>query len=227
MKYFKYRNINKVQQKADKLFLASLGKDKEKKIKKSRRTKKFLSNLGISLFLILYGLFIYLLTSIPKPDTTFLAIIYGIGCVILGSIGLIVCAIIVCIPITKLMDKVEYDLPKMQRKFIAEACKNVREFYGVNAEYLLTKCFHSSDSKFINHDICIFKYNDEIRITTDIINGFINGESDLGCYSVEITELKIYKADYNKNRSTILEFVDQKFIVGIKAYSFIVKLMGK
>ena len=33
MKYFKYRNINKVQRNADKLFLASLGKDKEKKIK--------------------------------------------------------------------------------------------------------------------------------------------------------------------------------------------------
>ena len=34
MKYFKYRNINKVQHNADKLFLASLGKDKERKIKK-------------------------------------------------------------------------------------------------------------------------------------------------------------------------------------------------
>lgn len=227
MKYFKYRNINKVQQNADKLFLASLGKDKEKKIKKSRRTQKFLSNLGISLFVILYGLFIYLLTLIPKPDTTFLAVIYGIGCALLGIIGLIVCAIIICIPITKLMNRVEYDLPKIQRKFISKACENVREFYGVNEEYLLTKCFNSSDSKFINHDICIFKYNNEIRITTDIINGFINGESDLGCYSIEITELKIYKSDFNNKRTTVLEFADQKFTVGIKAYSFIVKLIGK
>ena len=112
MKYFKYRNINKVQHNADKLFLASLGKDKERKIKKSRRTQKFLSNLGISLFVILYGLFIYLLTLIPKPDTTFLAIIYGIGCVLLVIMGLIVCAIIICIPISKLMNRVKYDLPK-------------------------------------------------------------------------------------------------------------------
>ena len=55
-------------------------------------------------------------------------------------------------------------LPKMQRKFISKACENVREFYGVNEEYLLTKCFHSSDSKFINHDVCIFKYNDYIKL---------------------------------------------------------------
>ena len=119
--------------------------------------------------MILYGLFIYLLTLIPKPDTTFLAIIYGIGCVLLGIMGLIVCAIIICIPISKLMNRVKYDLPKMQRKFISKACENVRKFYGVNEEYLLTKCFHSSDIKFINHDICVFKYNNQIRITSDII----------------------------------------------------------
>ena len=41
MKYFKYRNINKVQHNADKLFLASLGKDKERKIKKAEERKNF------------------------------------------------------------------------------------------------------------------------------------------------------------------------------------------
>ncbi len=37
MKYFKYRNISKVQQLANKQRLASLGKDEKKKVKRSER----------------------------------------------------------------------------------------------------------------------------------------------------------------------------------------------
>ena len=40
MKYFKYRNISKVQQLANKQRLASLGKDEKKKAKRSERLTK-------------------------------------------------------------------------------------------------------------------------------------------------------------------------------------------
>ena len=79
---------------------------------------------------------------------------------------------------------------------------------------------------FINHDICIFEYNSEIRITTDIINGFINGKCDLGCYSIKHEELKIYKDNFNNKRVTVLEFSNEKFVIGIKAYSYIYKLIN-
>ena len=49
MKYFKYRNISKVQQLAYKERLASLGKDEQKKIKRSDRLTK--------LFMILIYIF--------------------------------------------------------------------------------------------------------------------------------------------------------------------------
>ena len=52
MKYFKYKNMNKVQRIADKEYLASLGKDKEKKIKRSRRLKKILIVFGLFYFLL-------------------------------------------------------------------------------------------------------------------------------------------------------------------------------
>ncbi len=226
MKYFKYKNINKVKKNADKEFLASLGKDQEKKAIKSRRLKKVLSFSGIALFFILFGTLIYLITLIPKPGSTFLAIVYGIGCVLLGIIALVASGIVVVFSIGTLLDKVDYNLPRMRREFMANACKIIREYYGLKDEYLITKCFDSSNPIFKNHDICIFRFTDEIRITTDIVNGFINDHCDLGCYAIKMDELKIYKDDFNNKRVTVLEFANEKFIIGIKAYSYILNLIS-
>ena len=62
MKYFKNKNMNIVQRIAEKEYLASLGKDKEKKIKRSRRLKKILIFFGFILFFSLLVTLIYLIT---------------------------------------------------------------------------------------------------------------------------------------------------------------------
>ena len=226
MKYFKYKNMNKVQRIADKEYLASLGQDKEKKIKRSRRLKKILIVFGFILFFSLLAPLIYLIKLIPKPESTFLLILYGIGCVILGFVGLILSGILSIVPMVYLLDKVDYDYPRMSKEFISKACEPIRKHYGLSEEYLITKCFSASNSYFNNHDICIFRFDNEIRITTDIVKGFINDHCDLGCYSIKFDELKVYKADYNNKRVTVLEFGNEKFIVGIKAYSYIIKLIN-
>lgn len=226
MKYFKYKNMNKVKKIADKEYLASLGKDKEKKIKSSRRLKKLLSNTGIVLFALFFALVIYLITLIPEPKSSFLTIVYEIGCGLLALIGLVVVGILIVVPIGYLMDKVDYDYPRMSKEFISKACEPIRKHYGLSEEYLITKCFSASNSYFNNHDICIFRFDNEIRITTDIVKGFINAHCDLGCYSIKFDELKVYKADYDNKRVTVLEFGNEKFIVGIKAYSYIIKLIN-
>jgi hypothetical protein len=125
-----------------------------------------------------------------------------------------------------LLDKVDYDYPRMSKEFISKACEPIRKHYGLSEEYLITKCFSASNSHFNNHDICIFRFDNEIRITTDIVKGFINDHCDLGCYSIKFDELKVYKADYDNKRVTVLEFGNEKFIVGIKAYSYIIKLIN-
>ena len=226
MKYFKYKNMNKVQRIADKEYLASLGKDKERKIKRSRRLKKILIVFGFILFFSLLATLIYLITLIPKPTHVFLLILYGIGCVILGFVGLILSGILSIVPMVYLLDKVDYDYPRMSKEFISKACEPIRKHYGLSEEYLITKCFSASNSYFNNHDICIFRFDSEIRITTDIVKGFINDHCDLGCYSIKFDELKVYKADYDNKRVTVLEFGNEKFIVGIKAYSYIIKLIN-
>ena len=225
MKYFKYRNINKVQQLANKQRLASLGKDEKKKAKRSERLTKLVSFCGIIFFFCCFGMFIFFIKLIPVPKNTFLIILYGIGCVILGLIALIISAISTLIPFGILLDKVRYNLPEMRKEFIKKASEPIRKYYGISDEYLITKCFESTNTLFNDHDICIFRYGNEIRMTTDIVKGFINGNCDLGCYSIKFNELKTYKDDYNDKRVTVLEFDKEKFVIGIKAYSYISKLM--
>ena len=225
MKYFKYRNISKVQQLAYKDRLASLGKDEQKKIKRSDRLTKLLSISGLIFFICCFGLFIFFIQLIPIPTHSFLKVLRGIGCVLLGMLGLIISMFTTMFIFGILISKVEYNLPEMRKEFIKKASEPIRKYYGLSDEYLITKCFESTNTLFNDHDICIFRYGNEIRITTDIVKGFINGNCDLGCYSIKFNELKIYKDDYNDKRATILEFDKEKFVIGIKAYSYISKLM--
>ena len=225
MKYFKYKNINKVQQLAYKERLASLGKDEQKKIKRNDRLIMLLSVIGFVFFFCCIGMFIFFIKLIPIPKNILLKILYGIGCAILGFIGLIISGIATGIPFGILLDKIKYNLPEMRKEFIKKASEPIRKYYGLSDEYLITKCFESTKTLFNDHDICIFRYGNEIRMTTDIVKGFINGNCDLGCYSIKFNELKIYKDDYNDKRVTVLEFDKEKFVIGIKAYSYIAKLM--
>lgn len=225
MKYFKYRNISKVQQLAYKERLASLGKDEQKKIKRSDRLTKLLSISGLIFFICCFGLFIFFIQLIPIPTHSFLKVLRGIGCVLLGMLGLFISMFTTMFIFGILISKVEYNLPEMRKEFIKKASEPIRKYYGLSDEYLITKCFESTNTLFNDHDICIFRYGNEIRITTDIVKGFINGNCDLGCYSIKFNELKIYKDDYNDKRVTVLEFDKEKFVIGIKAYSYISKLM--
>ena len=146
MKYFKYRNINKVQQLANKQRLASLGKDEKKKAKRSERLTKLVSFCGIIFFFCCFGMFIFFIKLIPVPKNTFLIILYGIGCVILGLIALIISAISTLIPFGILLDKVRYNLPEMRKEFIKKASEPIRKYYGLSDDYLITKCFEDRKS---------------------------------------------------------------------------------
>ena len=202
-----------------------INNNKQKKIKRSDRLTKLLSISGLIFFICCFGLFIFFIQLIPVPKNILLKILYGIGYAILGFIGLIISGIATGIPFGILLDKIKYNLTEMRKEFIKKASEPIRKYYGLSDEYLITKCFESTNTLFNDHDICIFRYGNEIRITTDTVKGFINGNCDLGCYSIKFNELKTYKDDYNDKRVTVLEFDKEKFVIGIKAYSYIFKLM--
>lgn len=223
MNYFKYGKVNKLKILADKEYLKSLGKDKEKKIIRSRRLVRLLSIIGVLLFIFLFGLLTYLIALIPIDDS----FLRGITSTFLEVIALILSILAVIFTVGVLIKKVEYNYPQMHKEYIARACADVRRYYKLNDNYLITKCFDSTNKTFNMHDVCIFRYNNEIRITSDIVRGFINSHCDLGCYSIDINDLVIFKDDFNGKRATIIEFENIKFVIGIKAYSFLMKIINQ
>ena len=63
-------------------------------------------------------MFIFFIQLIPVPKNILLKILYGIGCAILGFIGLIISGIATIIPFGILLNKIRYNLPEMRKEFI-------------------------------------------------------------------------------------------------------------
>lgn len=227
MKYLKFRNMNKIKKIADKIFLNTLPKEIQKKIKKSRFLTKLIIDIGMVIFFLLLCIIMYLIKLIPKPNEIFFKILYGFGVFTLIILSLLICSLIIILPFTKLIERISFKEPQITKECISKSCEIIRQYYSLNDNYLLTKCFSSTNEDFINHDVCIFKYEDEIRLTVDIVNGYINGESNLGCYAFKIDELQIYKDNMNDKRVTIINYENEKFILGIRAFSFLNKLINK
>ena len=83
--------------------------------------------------------------------------------------------------------------------------------------------FNSTDKKFANHDVCIFVVGDELRITTNLVQGFLHGERDLGCYAFKKEEITLSK--HNDGNHLIAELKANKivFLLGYRAKGFINK----
>ena len=222
MKYFKYKNMNLIRKKANDILISSLN-DKIK-IKNIKLVKRLEICIFILFFLIL-GVFTGLIRLIPKCENDILNIFCNIGIFLLMVVSIVFSAVVCGLLFNKLHSKYDVKLPPSNREIIALACGDIRKYYGLSDEYLLTKCYSSSNELFNNHDVCIFRFDDELRITSDVVNGYLY-DKNIGCYSVKFSELKLYKDNYNDKRVCVIEFDDLKFIVGIRTYSYIIKLMN-
>ena len=111
----------------------------------------------------------------------------------------------------------------MKKEIFSKACKHLRDYYQLKAPYIITKCFNSTDERFANHDVCIFVVGDELRITTNLVQGFLHGERDLGCYAFKKEEITLSK--HNDGNHLIAELKANKivFLLGYRAKGFINK----
>ena len=89
--------------------------------------------------------------------------------------------------------------------------------------YIVTKCFDATDKKFRNHDVCIFIVEDELRITTDLVHGFLHGERDLGCYAFKLNEIFLEKQQSGNHLVAELKADNTVFLLGYRAKGFIDK----
>lgn len=154
----------------------SLTADEKRTVRKEKRLRKFSTIITFLVFFSCMFLGIYLITLIPIPDWWLWEIIVIIGEIILGSLLLYVSGIITFGLTSPLWKKLEsFHLPSMKKVIFSKACSHLRDYYELQEPYIVTKCFESTDKSFSNHDVCIFVVRDELRITADLIRGFLYG----------------------------------------------------
>jgi hypothetical protein len=222
MRYFRYKNTDKNVNNALKEKYKSLTENEKRTFRKKKRWQKFSIIVTLTIFICCIIAEIFLLKSIPVPNDNFLEILVIVGKVIVGFILLIVSGSLTAILTTPLWKKVEtFDIPLMKKEIFSKACKHLRDYYQLQEPYIITKCFEATDKNFQNHDVCIFVVEDELRITTDLIRGFLHGEKDLGCYAFKKEEITLLKRNDGNHLVAELRTDNTVFLLGYRAKGFI------
>ena len=227
MRYFKYKNTDKNVNNALKEQYKTLTENEKRTFRKEKRWQKFSTIVTLTVFICCIIAEIFLLKSIPVPNDNFLEVLVISGKVIVGFILLIVSCGLTAILTTPLWKKVEtFDIPLMKKEIFSKACKHLRDYYQLQEPYIITKCFEATDKNFRNHDVCIFIVGDELRITTDLIRGFLHGERDLGCYAFKIEEITLLKRNNGMHLVAELRADNTVFLLGYRAKGFIDKFLN-
>lgn len=222
MRYFRYENTNESINNALKEHYKTLTEDEKRIFRKEKRWRKFSTIVSSIIYLSFIVFGIFLLASIPEPSAWFLEILVIVVKVIVGFILLIVGAVLTVGLTMPLWKKVEsFHIPSMKKEILSKACEHLRDYYQLQEPYIITKCFYSTDDKFRNHDVCIFVVGDELRITTDLIRGFLYGERDLGCYVFKQEETTILKLQDGSHLKAELKADNTIFVLGYRAKKFI------
>ena len=208
MRYYKYKNTDKNINNALKEQYKTLTEDEKRTFRREKRWRKFSTIVFLVIYISLVVSGIFLLKSIPLPSAWFLEILVIVGEVVIGFVLLIACGVLTAALTKPLWKKVEsFHIPSIKKEIFSKACKHLRDYYQLQEPYIITKCFDATDKKFVNHDVCIFVVGDELRITTDLVRGFLHGERDLGCYAFKKEEITLLKQ--NVGNHLIAEFKGQ------------------
>lgn len=224
MRFFRFKNTDKALEQALRAQYKTLTADEQRLIRKEKRWRNFALTVTLLLFVGLMGASICLLIQLPDPDGIIWAILASVGKVILGFLLFLVSLFLLAVCVSPLWNKVEsMQLPSIKKEFFSNACKHLRDYYQLQEPCIVTKCFDSTDEKFKNHDVCVFVVGDELRITADLIRGFLHGERDLGCYAFKQEEIALSKKQNEKQLILELRAGDAVFHLGYRAKAFIEK----
>ena len=224
MRYFKYKNTNKNINNALKEQYKTLTEDEKRTFRKEKRWRKFSGFVSGIIYILCTCAGCFLIQAIPLPSAWLLKTLVIVGTVMIGFILLLVSGVITVGLTMPLWKKVEsFHIPSMKKEFFSKACGHLREYYQLQEPYIITKCFDATDKKYQNHDVCIFVVRDELRLTTDLVRGFLHGKRDLGCYVFKRDEITIGKQQDGKRLIAELKAGDAVFVLGYRAKAFIEK----
>ncbi len=223
MRYFKYKGPQTAENIALREEYKAFIKNEKKLMRKCERA----TGIGCGLSVIVSGgcggFIIYALTCIPKPDgSVFLTIVHILGIIILSFVAMVISIVIGVLTAAPIWNWAGKKINSRER-LLLKACEHLREYYGLQEPCIVTKCYDASDKKFKNHDVCIFVANDELRITTNLKNGFFREEKDLGCHAFARDEISLTKIEGEKFLMAELKAGETVFLLGYRAKGFIEK----
>lgn len=221
MRYFKYKNINKNDNHTLKEQYKNLIENKGI-IRREKFWRKLSTMISGIVYIVCLVLGVWLIELIPLPNGLVAGIFVIIGKVMFFLIWLIISVILTLIFTLPLWNKVEsLHLPTFKKEFLSKSCSYLRDYYGLKEPYIVTKCFDATDKRFKNHDVCLFIVQDELRITTDLMRGFLHEERDLGCYAFKLNEIKLSKLRCENGLILELREENTVFLLGYRAKRFI------
>ena len=227
MRYFRYRNIDKNFNNAIKEQYKTLNREEKYIFRKGKLWRNCSKVVSLLVFFSSIVAGIILLKVITLPDIWYLKVLGIAGKVLGGAIFLIASGVIAIALTMPFLKKAEsFHIPSMKKEVFSKACAHLREYYQLQEPYLITKCFDATDKKFQNHDVCIFVVGDELRITTDLVHGFLHGKRDLGCYAFKQEEITLLKRENGKYLIAELSTDKMVFTLGYRAKGFIEKFFG-
>ena len=107
------------------------------------------------------------------------------------------------------------------QQIMQDATEHLRVFYQFCEPCLITKCYQCSDPKWNRHDVCLFVVDDELRITTNLKNGFFHPDKDLGCYCFSKEEISLTDGQFRDIQAIELAAECISFLLSRNAISYI------
>jgi hypothetical protein len=192
---------------------------------RANRKSKWFSRLGKAAFWVVsVGVIILLaiLTDWEMPEKNLLDVV---AMCVVQVLRFVLCpcvgALVGALAATFFFMRAEDHTQKLRREILHDACSHLRSFYGVREPLMVTKCYTCTDPKFSRHDVCLFWVEDELRITTNLVNGFIHPQRDLGCYAAKAGEITMTDAVYKDRAALELGFGDVTFCISANAKPFL------
>ena len=191
-----------------------------------RRRFLWLHRLGTVVFWLLFLAsfigFVLLIHKIePVSDSVLDAILHPILLIGLGFVALILSAVLGALAAAPLWGKKADCEKALRRKLLSQACGDLRQFYGFQEPFLVTKCYRASDRRFDRHDVCLFLVDGKLRLTVNLHYGFFDLRRDLGCYEFDFSEIELLPGRYKEREAVELRFGEIIFLLGQRARSFI------
>lgn len=110
-------------------------------------------------------------------------------------------------------------LDRIKAEVYLKVNSNKFKYYGLNDNYIITKCYYSNHLEFINHDVIVCFINNKIKITNDLYHSI----DDFGCYEFDINEIRYFNIKEDNLVKTKIVDNNDVFILGYRAKTFINK----